>query len=115
MSRKQRTVEAVRDEIVSAAAELRAVARREQDKQRSQVADWLDEQFIGITDRRVLREAASNALDSLYYRGGMGSFHDVGTEASSQAVNRLYLAVRRGRSWFLRNSRSSRTTPPVRP
>lgn len=110
MSRKQRTVEAVRDEILAATAELRAVARLEQDKQRNQVADWLDEQFICITDRRVLREAASSALESLYYRGGMGSFHDVGTEASSRAVNRLYLAIRRGRSWFLRSSRSTPTT-----
>lgn len=103
MSRTPQTVETVRDEIIAAAAELRAVARSEQDKHRNQVAGWLDEQFAGVTDRPVLRGAASNAHGSLY-RGGMGSFRDVGTEASSRAVNRLYLALRRARSWFLRNS-----------
>ena len=106
MSRKPRTVEAVRDEIVAATSELRAVARSEQDKQRNHAADWLDREFIGITDRRVLRAAAGDALGSLY-RGGMGSFHDVGTEASSRAVKRLYLALRRARSWFLHNARST--------
>jgi len=114
MSRKPRTIETVRDEVVAATAELRAVARREQDKPRNQAADWLDGQFAGITDRRALREAASNALGSLY-RGGMGSFQDVGTEASSQAVKRLYRALRRARSWFLRSPRSPRTTPTARP
>jgi len=112
---KQRTVEAVRDEIVAATEELRAVARLEQDKQRGHVADWLDEQFIGITNRRVMREAASNALDGLYYRGGMDAFHDVGTEASSQVVNRLYRSLRRARSWLLHTSRSTRAAPPARP
>ncbi|WP_336714008.1 hypothetical protein [Arthrobacter sp. USHLN218] len=114
MSCKKRTVEAVRDEIVAATADLRAVAREEQDKQRNQVADWLDGQFIGIADRRVLRKAASNALSGLY-RGGMGSFQDVGTEPSSKAVKRLYLALRRANSWFLHNPRSTRTTPTTRP
>jgi hypothetical protein len=102
MSRKQRTVGTVRDEIIAATAQLRAVARLEQDKQRSQVADWLDVQFVGVTDRRVLREAATEALG--LYRGGMGSFQDVGTEASWNAVKRLRLALQRGRSWFLCNS-----------
>jgi hypothetical protein len=104
MSRKPRTVEAVRDEIISAVTEVRSVARSEQDNQRAQAANWLDEQFAGITNRREreLRGAASYALGSLY-RGGMGSFQDVGTEASSRAVKRLYRALRRGRSWFLRN------------
>lgn len=111
MSRTPGTVEEVRDEIVAATAELRAVARSEHDTQRDHVADWLDGQFIGITDRRVLRQAASDALSSLY-RGGMGSFHDVGTEASSRAVRRLYLALRRARSWFLHPSRSTTPTAP---
>lgn len=114
MMLKQRTVEAVRDGIVAATEELRAVARLEQDKQRDHVAGWLSGQFLGITDRRVLREAASSALDGLYYRGGMGSFHDVGTEASSLAVRRLYRALRRARSWLLYSSRSTRATPPAR-
>ena len=103
MSRKPRTVEAVRDEIISAVAEVRSVARLEQDNQRAHAADWLDEQFAGIANRRALRAAAADALGSLY-RGGMGSFQDVGTEASSRAVKRLYRAVRRGRSLFLRHS-----------
>lgn len=105
MSGPQRTVGAVRDEILAATAEVRAVAQLEQDKPRAHAADWLEEKFTGIADRRALREAASDALSSLY-RGGMGSFQDVGTEASSRAVRRLYLALRRARSWFLRNSRS---------
>lgn len=103
MSSKRRTIEAVRQEIISAIAEVRSVAQSEQDKQRAYAADWLDEQFAGVMDRRVLRASASDALGSLY-RGGMGSFQDVGTEASSRAVKRLYGALRRGRSWFLRNS-----------
>lgn len=102
LSRKPRTVEAVRDEIISAVTEVRSVARSEQDNQRAQAANWLDEQFAGITNRRELRGADSYALGSLY-RGGMGSFQDVGTEASSRAVKRLYRALRRGRSWLLRN------------
>ena len=114
MMHKPRTVEAVRDEIVAATEELRAVARLEQDKQRDHVADWLDGQFTGITDRRVLREAASGALDGLYYRGGMGSFHDVGTEASALAVEKLYRALRRARSWLPYSSRSTRATPQGR-
>ncbi|MGV0108922.1 hypothetical protein [Arthrobacter sp. CP30] len=36
-----------------------------------------------------------------YTRGGMGSFQDVGYEAAGYAVNRLRIALRRGRSWFL--------------
>jgi hypothetical protein len=70
MSRKQHDVEAIRDEILAAVAELRAVARAEQDKQRIEVADWLDEQFIGIADLRVLLEATRNALT--LYQGGWG-------------------------------------------
>lgn len=85
MSSKRRTVIAVRDEIISAVTEVHSVARSEQDKQRDHAADWLNQQFAGVTDRRVLRGAASDALGSLY-RGGIGSFQDVGTEASSQVV-----------------------------
>lgn len=102
MSREKRTVEAVRDEILAAVAELRAVALSEQDQQRTHVADRLDAQFTGVSDRRALREAARGALT--LYQGGSGSFRDVGSEASSHAVNRLHGALRRGRSWFLRNS-----------
>jgi hypothetical protein len=102
MSRKQHNVEAIRDEIIAAAAELRAVARAEQDKQRIEVADWLDEQFIGIADPRVLLEATRKALT--LYQGGMGSFQDVGTGASSHAVSRLRTALVRGLDNEVRDS-----------
>jgi hypothetical protein len=102
MSRKQHDVEAIRDEILAAVAELRAVARAEQDKQRIEVADWLDEQFIGIADLRVLLEATRNALT--LYQGGMGSFQDVGTRASSHAVCRLNTALVRGLDDEVRDS-----------
>ena len=94
MSRNQPSVETIRDEIIAAAAELRTVARTEQDRQRIEVANWLDEQFIGISDPRGLLEATRNALT--LYQGGMGSFQDVGTGASSHAVDQLRTALVRG-------------------
>jgi hypothetical protein len=94
MSREQRNVEAIRDEIIAAAADLRAVARSEQDHQRNHAADWLDGLFIGITGSRALHEATRTALP--LYQGGMGSFQDVGTEESSQAVSRLRAALVHG-------------------
>lgn len=45
MSSKQRTVEAVRDEVIAAAAELRRVAQAEYDERLANLADWLDELF----------------------------------------------------------------------
>jgi hypothetical protein len=101
MSSKRWAVEAVRDDILSAIAEVRTVARSESDKQRSHATDWLHELFIGVSDRRGLRSSAAKAL-SLY--GGAGSFSDVGTTESAHAVDRLAKGLRRGRSWFLRNS-----------
>lgn len=101
MRRSPNTVEAVRAEIISAIKEVRTVARSEHDDQRSRVADWLDEQFMDVTDGRGLRGAAANAL-TLY--GGAGSFSDVGTAESDHAVIRLGAALRRGRSWFLLGS-----------
>ena len=94
MSRENHTVEAARDEIIAAVAELRAVAGAEQDKQRLEVADWLDEQFVGIADPRDLLEATREALT--LYQGGMGSFQDAGTAASSQVAGRLRTALLRG-------------------
>jgi hypothetical protein len=102
MGRTQHSVETIRDEIIAAAAELRAVARSEQDKQRIEVADWLDEQFIGVSDPHVLLEATRNALT--LYQGGMGSFQDVGTGASSHAVSRLRTALMRGLDNEVRDS-----------
>jgi hypothetical protein len=101
MSSKRWAVEAVRDEILSAIAEVRTVARSEDDTQRSHAADWLLELFVGVEDRRSLRATAAKAR-SLY--GGTGSFSDVGTAESAHAVDRLAKGLRRGRSWFLCNS-----------
>lgn len=89
--RQQHSVEAIRDEIIAAAEELRAVARAEQDKQRIGVADWLDDQSIDIADLGALLEATRNALT--LYQGGMGSFQDIGTAASAHAVSRLRSAL----------------------
>jgi hypothetical protein len=102
MSSKPHTVDAVRTEIVSVIAEVCAAARLGQDEQRAHTADWLDELFAGVSDRCGLREASAQGLT--LYRGGMGSFRDVGYAAAGHAVDRLHTALRRGRSWFLRNS-----------
>lgn len=101
MSGQPKTLEVVRDEVSSAIAEVRTVARSEHDEQRNRTADWLDEQFVDVTDGRGLREAAANALN-LY--GGAGSFSDVGTAESHHAVTQLAVALRRARSWFPPNS-----------
>lgn len=98
---KRRNLEAVRDEILSAIAEVRTVARSEHDEQRNHAADWLDELFIDVTDKRGLREAAATAL-TLY--GGWGSFSDVGTSESAHAVDRLAIALKHGRTWLLPSS-----------
>jgi hypothetical protein len=95
MGSKRRTVEAVKAEILAAIEQVRTVARAEQDEQRKHAADWLGEQFTDVADRSGLREAASNGL-RLY--GGMGSFADVGTAESAQAVDSLGAALRCGRS-----------------
>ncbi len=92
--RQKRSVEAVRDEIMAAAAELRSVSLAEQDTHRAKVADWLEEQFIDITDPDVLLEATRTALT--LYQGGMGSFQDVGTPASAHVVSQLRSALVRG-------------------
>ncbi|MBG6189088.1 hypothetical protein IWX64_000008 [Arthrobacter sp. CAN_A212] len=102
MSDGPRTVQAVRDEIIAAIAEVRAAALLGQDEQRAHTADWLDRQFADVTDRRGLREASDQALT--LYRGGTGSFRIVGYETARHAVDRLHAALRRGRSWFLRGS-----------
>jgi hypothetical protein len=45
VSNKPKTLDAVRDEIISAIAEVRAVARSEHDEQRNRTADWLNGLF----------------------------------------------------------------------
>lgn len=94
MSRTQHNMEAIRGEIIAAIAELRDVACAEQDKHRIDVAVWLDEQFSDPTGPSALLEATRNALT--LYQGGMGSFQDAGTGASSQAISRLRTALVRG-------------------
>lgn len=101
MGKKPRTVEAFRAEIVSAVAEVRAVARAEHDESRQMTADYLDAEFAGITDARSLRAAAAD-VQVLY--GGAGSFSDVGAAESARAGDGLWDALQRGRSWFLRNA-----------
>lgn len=101
MSNDRGTVESVRAEIISATAEARSVAQVEHDESRQTTADWLDAQFADVTDARALRASADDAL-SLY--GGNGSFSDVGTDESHHAITNLAVVLRRGRSWFLRNS-----------
>ncbi|AIY02783.1 hypothetical protein ART_3184 [Arthrobacter sp. PAMC 25486] len=101
MISKRPTGEAVREEIVAAIAEVRAVAKSEHDVQRNHAAEWFSELFIDVTDRCGLREAAATAL-TLY--GGWGSFSDVGTSASAQAVDRPTVALKHGRTRLLPNS-----------
>lgn len=80
MSNDRGTVESVRAEIISAIAEVRTVAQAEHDESRQMTADWLDAQFVDVTDARALRGSAAEAL-SLY--GGNGSFSDVWTAESA--------------------------------
>jgi hypothetical protein len=100
MSTSRRDFDALKGEIVSAIAEVRAVAESEGDEARHDASDWLQQLFVEVEDRRGLREASARGL--ALYRGGMGSFQDVGSAASSGAVDRLRSALRRGRSWWPR-------------
>ncbi|PPG34101.1 hypothetical protein C5C41_14250 [Rathayibacter sp. AY1E9] len=93
-----RTIPAVLAEITAAVAEVRDVARSEQDGARARVADRLDELFAGATTRRDVRAAAADAL-GLW--GGAGSFSNVGSAEADHAIRRLYRALRAGRSWLL--------------
>jgi hypothetical protein len=90
------SVEAVRDEIIAATAELRRVAQAEHDERSASVADWLDGRFAGVTDEHSLHEASAEALT--LYRGGMGSFQDVGSAASAHVVGELCVALEHGRT-----------------
>jgi len=99
MSSRGLSVEAVRDDIIAAVAEVRAVAKAEHDERRNHTADWLDGLFGCPLNGEDLREAAAEAL-TLY--AGAGSFADVGTAESARAVDKLAGALERGRSWFLR-------------
>ncbi|MGP4992851.1 DUF6966 domain-containing protein [Glutamicibacter ardleyensis] len=69
--------------------------------QRSHRAGWLDSLFADIETPAQLRESANEALK--LYRGGMGSFQDVGTAVMAQAVDGLHAALGAARSAALRN------------
>lgn len=92
----QQPVEEIRDEILSAAAAVRAAARLENDEWRSGVATRIEELFTGVTEAGDLRERAADCL-GLY--GGMGSFSDVGTELMSDAVSKLRIPLVRARAF----------------
>ncbi|ATG55866.1 hypothetical protein CFK41_14570 [Brachybacterium ginsengisoli] len=85
-------------EIRGAVDQLAGTARAERDAARGTVARHLADKYSDITDRATLREAArgSQAL----FRGGMGSFQDVGTAEMHDAVERLRRALSRAaRRW----------------
>ena len=77
-------------EISGAVEQLSRTARTEQDASRGAVACSLAAKFSGVTDRTALRVAARESL--ALFRGGLGSFQDVGTDA----VQRLHRALSRG-------------------
>jgi hypothetical protein len=80
-------------EIRGAVDQLSRTARTEQDASRGTVARNLAAKYSGVTDRAALREAARESL--ALFRGGMGSFQDVGTAPMSDAVERLHRALSR--------------------
>lgn len=85
-------------EISGAVDQLSRTARAEQDTPRGAVARNLAARFSGVTDRAVLRVAARESLTM--FRGGMGSFPDVGTAPMADAVQRLHRALSRAsRRW----------------
>lgn len=95
MNNERQSLEPVRDDIIAAIADLRAVARIEHDERRNHVADWLDGLFADVMDANGLRKAAAEAL-TLY--GGAGSFADVGSTESARVVDKLAGTLERGRS-----------------
>lgn len=94
MGHNYRDVDDARQQIAGAIAGVRAVAQAERDQQRMQAADRLDSLFVGTADWPAPGEATREAL--ALFRGGAGSFQDVGTEAASRAVDALRVALERG-------------------
>lgn len=80
-------------EIRGALDQLSRTARTEQDASRGAVARNLAVMFSSVTDRAALRDAARESLT--LFRGGMGSFQDVGTAPMADAVERLHRALSR--------------------
>ncbi|WP_299305858.1 hypothetical protein [uncultured Brachybacterium sp.] len=80
-------------EIRGALGQLSRTAQAERDSSRGAVARNLAATFSGVTDRGTLRDAARESLP--LFRGGMGSFQDVGTAPMADAVERLHRALSR--------------------
>ncbi|MGO2052982.1 DUF6966 domain-containing protein [Glutamicibacter sp. 287] len=97
MARVERTL----IEIRAAIAKLHRAAAHDRDPQRAHAAHWLDGLFENVESRAQLREASRQALE--LYRGGMGSFQDVGTAVMAEAVDGLRHALSAARSWLLRD------------
>lgn len=80
---------AIRDAIDG----LGVAARQDDDEPRARTAHWLTSLFDGVKSQEDLAAAVTEA--NRVFRGGMGSFTDVGTEVMHQAVERLRTALRR--------------------
>ena len=85
----QQKLLAIRDAISG----LRDAAIKDSDEPRAQAADWLDGLFLNVSTKHELHTAARDALS--LYRGGMGSFSDVGNAHMHEAVETLRLALRK--------------------
>lgn len=95
------TMNQVLAEIHAAIAKLHRAAAHDQDSRRDHVANWLDDLFVEIKAREQLSDASDEALG--LYRGGMGSFQDVGTAVMAEAVDGLNRALHAARTRVLRN------------
>ncbi|WP_345077394.1 hypothetical protein [Brachybacterium paraconglomeratum] len=86
------------DEIRLAITQLHLAAHIDADDARGTVATSLEKRFSGISERGELRDSARRSL--LLYRGGMGSFQDVGSAVMFEAVERVHRALSRAaRRW----------------
>ncbi|MBM6621903.1 hypothetical protein JTF08_09810 [Micrococcaceae bacterium RIT802] len=94
------TVNQVLAEVRHALEVLRHAAAFDGDDRRAHAADWVEAHFAEARTPFEVRQAAAGALT--LYRGGMGSFQDVGTSIMADAVDGLWRALRRARSAFLR-------------
>ncbi|WP_426184209.1 hypothetical protein [Microbacterium sp. TWP3-1-2b2] len=83
--------------IRDAVERLRVAARQDGDGRRADAADWLDGLFDGVESQRDLKIAVKES--NLLFRGGMGSFQDVGTDAMHKAVERLRKVLRAPWLW----------------
>lgn len=80
------------DNVRAAIVHLRKASQADGDVQRASTADWLDALFADVTNAVELRTSTGRALT--LFRGGMGSFQDVGTATMSAAVGHLNSALR---------------------